>query len=715
MSQLRSCCTPADNFTERRYKALMQIHAHPAAARRAQKVSTHLDAYYSLIYDGINNPPKMNPLAVLRWKKRTNEQKEARAKWEADNLKPPSVGTSVSPSRPGHISRNSFSSSYNRALSPRPSGGIAEEEAHVAPGWYYSLNDVVAYNACGGRVDFFIPPAPPVEEPKPDEGVRSVDFSTSVKSSQSHDGRSHRPSFGSDDRGRDLPYIPTLTAEPMPPSNSSLILGPDNNYMSQEDLTQPPTPNRSRGGSVDHGAHLHAQQNSHQRHRPTQSMSGAPQPSTFQQLRALPKHLGNQALGKISSALDGQDDFSSRRFAPETPAQSSKGHNRSQSLAHHQPRDRARDRLRSKIGNMRTTNDNNATTGTSEDEHHHFRKLIARGQRRVEEWTQRPNSTEDGNRIYQEQRDLEETLKREREARDRQMQRRPTIVELQAKERLEELDKKLYEQKSDELKRARQRLAELDDSQEQMETSVTHFLAQLGQVKAMFSSAADVDVEFNNLPAAPKSSPLDDDEDEDETADELYPLRSDSETGYRSYRPRRQGTLPPSNLPVFAMGMQAAWPKRSVVDPVLCVPVDPIRRLELSCQKAEAVEEEMEKSRKVVTKDLTTMVDTVNQLIRQKDIIRLWVKNQLDAIQGLKDEKANVQLKIKGGIKPRLWTWRFQDVAIDAGARTVMSFLSYLIRTYNLGRRIMSTGWLGWSMIVAVIAMVGFFYYVGDT
>lgn len=696
----------------------MQIHAHPAASRRAQKVSTHLDAYYSLIYDGINNPPKMNPLAVLRWKKRNNDQKEARAKWEAENLKPPSVGTSASPSRPGHISRNSFSSSYNRALSPRPSGGIAEEEARVAPGWYYSLNDVVAYNACGGRVDFFIPPAPPAEEPKRDDGVRSADLSMSVKSSQSHDGRSHRPSFGSDDRGRDLPYIPNMVSEPPRPSSSSLILGPDNHYLSQEDLTQPPTPDRSRGGSVDHGTHQqvqqHQHQQQHQRHRHAHSMSGAAQPSTLQALRAFPKHLGNTALAKLSSAVDGPDEYGSKRLASESPGLSSKGHNRSQSLAHNHPR--TRDRIRNKFGNMRSTNDNNATTGTSEDEPHHLRKLIARGQRRVEEWAQRPNSADNGDQIYLEQRNLEETLRRERENRERQMKRRPTIVEQEAEKRLGELDEALFVQKDDELKMARQRLIQLDDGEEQMETSVAHYLAQLGQVTAMFASAADVDVRFDNLPPAPKLSPLDDDEDEDETADELYPLRSDSETGYRHpFRPRRQGTLPPNNLPVFAMGMQAAWPKRSVVDPVLCEPLDPIKRLELSCDKARAVQKDMANSRVNATKALDQMVETVNQLIRQKDIIRNWVKNQLDVIQGLKDEKANVQLKIRGGIRPRLWTWRFQDVAIDAGARTVMSFLSYLIRTYNFGRKIMSAGWLGWAVIVAGIAMVGFFYYVGDT
>lgn len=707
MSRLRKATLArgANIFAERRYKALMQIHAHPAAGKRAQKVSTHLDAYYSLIYDGINNPPKMNPLAVLRWKKRTKEQKDARAKWEADNLKPPSVGgTSVSPSRPGHTSRNSLSSSYNRALSPRPSNGIVEQEAQVAPGWYYSLNDVVAYNDCGGRVDFFIPPAPPVEEPKQDGGRGSANLSTSVKSSQSHEGRS-RPSFGSDERGRDLPPVSTSISDQLPPSSGSLILVPDN-YMSQEDLTQPSTPNRSRGGSVDNSAQQH------QRHRHVQSMSGAPQPSTLQALRALPKQLGSSALVKLSSALE-PDDFGSRRFAPESPAHSSRGHNRSQSLAHSHTRGGTRDRIRNKIGNIRSGEHNN-TTGTSEDEHHHFRKLIARGQRRVEEWTQRPNSTEDGDRIYQEQRDLEETLKRERESRDRQMKRRPTIVELQAQERLEELDRKIYMEKIEGLKKAKHRLSELDDSQEQLDTSLSHYLAQLGQVRSMFMSAADIDVVFNNLPSLPRMS-LIDDEDEDETADELYPLRSDSETGYRSFRPRRQGSLPPHNLPVFAMGMQAAWPKRSVVDPVLCVPVDPIRRLELSCDKAREVEHEMKLSRQQATESLQQMVNTVNQLIRQKDIIRGWVRNQLDAIQALKDEKANVQLKIKGGIKPRLWTWRFQDVAIDTSARTVMSFLSYLIRTYNLGRRVFSAGWMGWSLIVAVIAMVGFFYYVGDT
>lgn len=682
----------------------MQIHAHPAAQRRGQRTATHLDAYYSLIYDGIVNPPKMNPLAVLRWKKRNSEQKEARLKWEADSSKPFSSDTSKSPYRPGHTSRNSFNSSFGTALNPKPLGGVADEEVRNAPGWYYSLNDVVAYNACGGRVDFFIPPASTIEENEHGDAGNAGGVSTSVKSGQSAETKSHRPSFGSEDRGRDLPYVSMLMSEQEPPSSSSLVLASEN-MASQEDIVQPPTPDRSRGGSAETG--------SYSRHRHARSMSGAPQPSTLQALRALPKHLGNTALGKLSSALD-TDDFGARRFASETsPAHSLRGHNRSQSHAQYPTRG-TRERIRNKIGNMRS-NDHNHTTGSEDEQHpHHFRKLIAKGQRRVEEWAQRPTSTGDPtNPIYQEQRELEETIKRERVNRDRQMKRRPTIVEMEARQRLEVLDRQIYGSKVRELKKAQERLVGLDGEQEQMDITLTHYLSELDRAKSAFAYAADVAVEFENLPPPPLLG-LQRGDDEDETADELYPLRSDSETGGPPFRSRSQGAVPQIKLHTFGANMPP-WPMRSVVDSLLDEPVNPIRRLELFCDKAQDTVRGMAVTRHQATESLQDMVLTVNQLIRQKDIIRGWVRNQLDTIQRLKEERANVQLKIKGGIKPRLWTWRFQDVAIDTSARTVMSFLSYLIRTYRLGRRIVTSGWFLGAFVVATIAMGFLFYYVGDT
>lgn len=149
-------------MVERRFRALTQVAAHPASERLAYRASNHLRAYYQHMYDGIEDPPRMNPLVVLRWKHRTDEQAEAKRLWEEQHADP-KPGTSLGSSR-----------------SPK-------RQPDIGPGknWQYTVSDIERYNAAGGDIDFFIPPREAAnmsqeslcvsdKSPRPDESQSSL-------------------------------------------------------------------------------------------------------------------------------------------------------------------------------------------------------------------------------------------------------------------------------------------------------------------------------------------------------------------------------------------------------------------------------------------------------------------------------------------------------------------------------------------------------------
>lgn len=146
------------------YRAAVQVRSYPMSQRRAQRAALQLDGYYAAIHDGLENPPKFNPLAVLRWMKKTEEQKAARAKWEAEmEVASRASGSLTALSRSDSVTSPQSDAlrisldAARRAKSPLAQSVGSAPEPVVAPGWHYTLDDVAAYNACGGKVDYFLP------------------------------------------------------------------------------------------------------------------------------------------------------------------------------------------------------------------------------------------------------------------------------------------------------------------------------------------------------------------------------------------------------------------------------------------------------------------------------------------------------------------------------------------------------------------------------
>lgn len=147
-------------ISERRFKALTQVAAHPESERLAYRASSHLRAFYTHVYDGIDNPPRLNPLAILRWKAKTDEQHEAKARWQeeqADKAKQPTSFPSV-------WTENASNTSLPSAGSPRKRSKVR---------WKYTVEDIEAYKEADGVVNYFIPPRPPHSEAssKPEESI----------------------------------------------------------------------------------------------------------------------------------------------------------------------------------------------------------------------------------------------------------------------------------------------------------------------------------------------------------------------------------------------------------------------------------------------------------------------------------------------------------------------------------------------------------------
>lgn len=110
---------------DRYYRALQLVTAHPTAIRLADKAKVHLWAYYGHVFDGLAHPPRLNHLAVIRWRSRSEEQ--------------------------AALAEDSVHSESRRSLvkSVRKPGAA----------WQVTISDVENYKACGGIVRYFIPPA----------------------------------------------------------------------------------------------------------------------------------------------------------------------------------------------------------------------------------------------------------------------------------------------------------------------------------------------------------------------------------------------------------------------------------------------------------------------------------------------------------------------------------------------------------------------------
>lgn len=151
------------------------------------------------MYDGLENPPRMNPLAVLRWKHRTEEQNRLREQWEErasreiaerivqDKGRSPRSGFSErfsDSSRSLHIDSQRPTKAnglgyLRRTSASRPNGGLNGPGKFPAQWWRYTIEDVSAYKECKGVVDYFIPPrdTPPEQTNAEGEGIEKPSLS----------------------------------------------------------------------------------------------------------------------------------------------------------------------------------------------------------------------------------------------------------------------------------------------------------------------------------------------------------------------------------------------------------------------------------------------------------------------------------------------------------------------------------------------------------
>lgn len=255
-----------------------------------------------------------------------------------------------------------------------------------------------------------------------------------------------------------------------------------------------------------------------------------------------------------------------------------------------------------------------------------------------------------------------------------------------------------------------------------MDYTVAHFTDQLDQVQAVFRHTADIDVSFPGLSALKKPPTRSASKDEDETADSLGPLVAESDKGYfsavgsGSNRPRPQrkpAAAPQVTLPSFGLGVLG--PRRSVLDPITGTNVDPIGRLQLTLDRGRDVKSGFAKGRADAAQQLRDINTTIDSLIKQKESVRSWIKHLLPRIGKLKEERANIAVKIKGGVNARMW--RSSDIAVDLFVRWAMGLVSYFIRIargINWVRRV-EVGWFLWSCLGVVAAMLVFFFVTGDS
>ena len=201
----------------------MQVTAHPHSIKLSDRAKVHLWAYYRHVYDGLDDPPRPNPLAVIRWRSRTQEQEDRRRAWEeehghsisnGDNLKhhKSSINNSLSPmsnARPLHLtpspskprsvalsdpsqshrSLNSDSSRGHFGLFPGRSGSRRSEPRSR---WTYTINDIEAYKAAEGVVRYFIPPALPSTPAKASQEIPRADELTALEHPDEQDDESAR-------------------------------------------------------------------------------------------------------------------------------------------------------------------------------------------------------------------------------------------------------------------------------------------------------------------------------------------------------------------------------------------------------------------------------------------------------------------------------------------------------------------------------------------
>ncbi|WWC95775.1 hypothetical protein V866_002641 [Kwoniella sp. B9012] len=548
---------------ERRFRALTQVAAHPAAERLAYKEGARLRAFYSHVYEGIDDPPKLNPLAVIRWRIKTEEQIEARQRWEQEqqqgyqhsNQSDTSGFTNhASPhSLPGgshfggniHTSPMSVGSSNrygarksiesNRSISLGSLGKSTDTSAHnrsrgqkhrYEKGWGYCVDDIVDYKAAKGQVNYFIPPRkshPDVEVLTEDEdrvvlpptdngrsGSRRDDQSSIADSSK----KSHRHRMG------------VKTA-----SNASLmdvegIVGDDN---------APLTRTTSTEDNVHSGAHTRTRLG----HRSHQSLSAVGPTSLTQALKQPFEKLSHVAKKQRNPPGPSRDEGETQHIEDSKIRNPNHTHTRSDSAPspqvnngqYHTPMSNkpSRTTVNSSLGRNRDNaffrrHGTPGGTGTggeftdeeySKDKEFHLRKLFLKGQKVLSSFDDHTNrlyrrseaslATNNTGKIKQDEREqellaLEAALVRESAFRERQAEvDRKTQLEIEARERIRKLENEIYAERVEDLDSARQKLDHVNANIASIDDAIRQYLFQIDFVRDEAAIAANIELDWSSI------------------------------------------------------------------------------------------------------------------------------------------------------------------------------------------------------------------------
>ncbi|CAK9784531.1 hypothetical protein CC85DRAFT_326046 [Cutaneotrichosporon oleaginosum] len=687
-----------EQMEEQRYKALLLINAHPASQRRAQRAALHLDGYYSFIYQGLENPPKLNLLAVLRWKRKTEIQKQAREKWvkehvDSTHLASPGLwsgGLSGSPSSPASDAIRALSPRLFGSPSPLPPRSVAsatsKPEHRAGRDWQYTLDDIQGYTDTGGRVDFFIPPnvAPePVERERAQSLSLQSEAQLSVPSEVAESATGAEKELSPSTARLVSPSTPSLTRAEVVDDGSTA--GDLSRRPSLEPNPPPLRPFKSR----------------HRSHQSTSGLALGP-------FRALGRNFAN-VMNPVPVLTDNEDE---RRGANLPWASNDSPNSPQHQVSAHSLRD-----TRGLLGLRRT----HEQVVTSDDEPPHRRRLLRsgkgfdRGSRRVVTANDH-TSRDDHLRSHEQERTTDQAL-----TRNQAPVPTDTRADLElAASIMRQVEDEIFAAHQQSLLNAQRQLKQVEKSESDMRNAISHFVSQLDEVRGVFHTAADVDIKFEGLEALSRPELRASD---DETADQLSPLAFESDVNFSDRngrggpRPRPIRRPPAATalqaLPSFAFGLQA-WPKRSTLDPTLGVTVNPFRRVELTCQKAEATVREMEEQRASTTRKIQEMVVTVNGFTQQTKAVLTWVKDANNKIHDAKQKRAALSQQVRGGLIETVLILPGFDTVSDFLVRVFLGVLSYLLRLHRLTTWARGRSYIAWALLFAFVAMLVFFYLAGS-
>ncbi|WWC73765.1 uncharacterized protein I206_107737 [Kwoniella pini CBS 10737] len=541
---------------ERRFKALTQVAAHPSAERRAYTTGAKLRAFYSHVYEGIEDPPKLNPLAVVRWRIKTEEQNQARQRWEREqgdhhshqsdrsglnhqtspynrsrsnhfgdtlHSSPMSMGSSNGHGIHGPRRSNESHRSTSLGSFKKPNDTTHNKTARFEKGWGFSVDDISRYKIAKGHVNYFIPPKRShydvdVMTEDEDEGT-PLPFSPQSSASKPNGGDTSRKddssSIAASSKKSHLHKMGVKTA-----SNTSLmdvegVLGEDNLPL-------------SRSTSIETGGKSSVQPKHRLTHRTHQSLSAVGQTSLTYALK--------QPFEKLSNVAKKQRNPAPSREEGEThhiedPRLSDRHNIRKEMIPsphaaptqqYHTPMSAkpSRTTVNSSMGRTRDNIfrrhgvESFTDEETSKDKEFHLRKLFLKGQKVLSSFDDASyklyrrsevSLPASGGKIKQDEREqellaLEAALMRESAFRERQAEaHRKTQAELQAQERIRKLENEIYAERVEHLEVARQKLDNVTANITTVDDTIRQFIFQIDFLRDESSIAANIDVDWSSI------------------------------------------------------------------------------------------------------------------------------------------------------------------------------------------------------------------------